>query len=89
LLFPGRDGKERQPNGVTQCIRRICKRLGFEGYTIHSLRKYAITDWRTSGADLEVAAAMAGHAGVKVTAEVYSQPTMERKRAAVAKKKSS
>lgn len=60
----------------------------FEGYTIHSLRKYAITDWRTSGADLEVAAAMAGHAGVKVTAEIYSQATMERKRAAVTKKTS-
>lgn len=87
LLFPGRDGSQRQPNGVTQCMRRICKRLGFEGYTIHSLRKYAVTDWRASGVDLEVAAALAGHAGVKVTAEVYSQPTMERKRAAVNKKK--
>lgn len=87
LLFPGRDGKQRQPNGVTQHMRRVCKRLGYEGYTLHSLRKYAITDWRAAGVDLEVAAALAGHAGVKVTAEVYSQPTLERKRAALSKKK--
>lgn len=89
LLFPGKDGKQRQPNGATQHMRRVCKRLGYEGYTLHSLRKYAITDWRASGMDLEVAAALAGHAGVKVTAEVYSQPTLERKRAALGKKKTS
>lgn len=87
LLFPGRNGKQRQPNGVTQHMRRVCKRLGFEGYTLHSLRKYAITDWRASGMDLEVAASLAGHAGVKITAETYSIPTLERKRAAMGKKK--
>lgn len=89
LLFPGRDGAQRQPNGVTQCMRRICRRLGFAGYTIHSLRKYSITAMRAAGVDLEVAAAMAGHAGVKVTAETYSKATMDRKRAAVEKKRSS
>lgn len=87
LLFPGRDGNQRQPNGVTQHMRRVCKRLGFEGYNLHSIRKYAITDWRSSGMDLEVAASLAGHAGVKVTAEVYSQPTLERKRAAMGRKR--
>lgn len=87
LLFPGKDGEERQPNGITQHMRRTCNRLGYEGYTLHSLRKYAITDWRADGVDLEVAAAMAGHKGINVTAEVYSQATMERKRAAVERKK--
>lgn len=83
LLFPGRDGQQRQPNGVTQHMRRICKRLGLVGYNLHSLRKYRITDWRARGVDLEVAAALAGHAGIKVTAETYSQPTMARKRKAL------
>lgn len=87
LLFPGKDGKQRQPNGVSQHMRRVCKRLGFVGYNLHSLRKYAITDWRAAGMDLEVAASLAGHKGIKVTAETYSQPTMERKRAAMGKKK--
>ncbi len=85
LVFPGEDGKERQPNSVSQLFRRTCKRLGFVGYTLHSLRHYRVTRWRTDGVDLEVAAAMAGHKGVKVTAEVYSEATMDRKRAAIKK----
>lgn len=88
LVFPGKDGKRRQPNSVTQNFRRTCKRLGFDGHTLHSLRKYAVTDWRASGVDLEVAAAMAGHRAQGVTADVYSVPTMERKRKAVEKKSS-
>jgi hypothetical protein len=32
-----------------------------------------------------VAAALAGHKGVKVTAEIYSEATMERKRSAIEK----
>jgi integrase len=87
LVFPGKDGKQRQPNSVTQNFRRTCKRLGFEGFTLHSLRKYAVTDWRASGMDLEVAAAMAGHRAAGVTANTYSIPTMERKRAGVERKK--
>lgn len=89
LVFPGKDGERRQPNSVTQNFRRTCARIGLEGFTLHSLRKYAVTDWRASGMDLEVAAAMAGHRAQGVTADVYSVPTMERKRAAVAKKKTS
>jgi integrase len=89
LVFPDKDGERRKPDSVTQHMRRTCHRLGFIGYNLHSLRKYAITDWRAAGADLEVAAALAGHAGIKVTAETYSQPTMERKRAAINRKKTS
>lgn len=89
LVFPGEDGKRRLPDSVSQHFRRTCRRLGYVGYTLHSVRKYAITDWRASGADLEVAAALAGHKGIRVTAETYSQPTMERKRAAVERKRRS
>lgn len=89
LIFPGKDGEARQPNSVTQHFRRTCARLGFVGYNLHSLRKYAVTDWRTAGVDLEIAAALAGHKSSKVTAETYSAPTMERKRAAMEKKKTS
>lgn len=85
LVFPGKDGERRQPNSVTQNFRRTCARIGLSGYTLHSLRKYAVTEWRTRGADLEVAAAMAGHSSGGVTARVYSQATMERKRKALEK----
>jgi integrase len=67
-------------------MRRICTRLGLEGFTPHSLRKTAITNWRRNGVDLEVAGALAGHKGVKVTAKTYSDPQMDRKRAAIEKK---
>jgi integrase len=87
LVFPGEDGAQRQPNSVTQHFRRVCKRLGLEGFTLHSLRKYAVTDWRAAGIDLEVAAALAGHRASGVTADVYSVPTMERKRAAVERRR--
>ncbi len=81
LVFPN-----HKPNSVTQHFRRTCQRLGLAGYTLHSLRKYAVTDWRTSGVDLEVAAAMAGHRAQGVSANTYSIPTMDRKRKAVEKK---
>lgn len=87
LVFPDKDGVRRLPDSVSQHFRRVCKRLGFVGYTLHSLRKVAITDWRAAGVDLEIAAALAGHKSVKTTAEVYSQPTIERKRAAVKKRR--
>lgn len=86
LIFPGKEGKPRNPNSVTQHFRRVCTRLGFGGFTLHSLRKYAITDLRRHGADAEVTAAMAGH-GVNVMASVYSDPQMDRMRDALNKKK--
>jgi hypothetical protein len=51
----------------------------------HSLRKTAITNRRRDGVDLEVAGALAGHKGIHVTAEVYSDPQMDRLRTAVEK----
>jgi integrase len=86
LVFPNEQGDYREPNGITQHMRRVCARIGLEGFTPHSLRKTAITNWRRNGVDLEVAGALAGHKGVKVTAETYSDPQMDRKRAAIEKK---
>ncbi len=86
-VFPARDGSFRNPNGIDQHFRRTCRRIGLEGYVFHSLRKTAITDWRTAGVDLEVAAKLAGHKSIKVTGETYSDATIERKRAAVERKR--
>lgn len=85
LVFPNDEGDVRDPNSITQHMRRISERVGLTGYTPHSLRKTAITNWRRNGVDLEVAGALAGHKGVKVTAETYSDPQMDRKRAAIEK----
>lgn len=82
-VFPNEQGSYRRPDGIDQHFRRVCKRLGWSGYVFHSLRKTAITSWRREGMDLEIASSLAGHRGVKVTAEVYSDATLDRKRAAL------
>lgn len=82
-VFPNKRGDHRRPDGIDQHFSRICARLGFAGFVFHSLRKTATTEMRAAGADLEVTAAIMGHKGVKVTAETYSDATMDRKRAAI------
>lgn len=85
LVFPAKDGGIRRPDGITQHIARVYKRLGLTGFTFHTLRKTAITDLRRHGADAETTAAIAGH-GVNVMANVYSEAQMDRKRQTVEKK---
>jgi integrase len=82
-VFPDKDGGFRRPDGIDQHFSRVCARLGFVGFVFHSLRKTATTNMRRDGVDLEVVAAILGHKGVKVTAETYSDATMERKRKAI------
>lgn len=86
-VFPNDTGDFRRPDGIDQHFSRVCKRLGFDGFVFHSLRKTATTEMRRDGVDLEVTAAILGHKGVKVTAETYSDATMDRKRAAVERKR--
>lgn len=87
-VFPNAQGSYRRPDGINQHFRRVCKRLGFQGYAFHSLRKTAITSWRREGMDLEIASSLAGHRGIKVTADIYSDATIERKRDALDRRKS-
>lgn len=83
LVFPDADGEARDPQSITQNFRRLVRRLGFGGFHLHDLRHTAITRWRSRGVDLEVAAALAGHEKADVTANVYSDADMDRKRAAL------
>lgn len=82
-VFPGKDGGFRRPDGIDQHFSRVCARVGLTGFVFHSLRHTATTNMRRDGVDLEVVAAILGHKGVKVTAETYSDATMERKRKAI------
>lgn len=85
LLFPGKDGEALDPSVLTKHFARTCKRLGIAGYHLHDTRHTAITRWREAGIDIEVVAALAGHEEVKTSAQTYSDPHMERRRAAVEK----
>lgn len=84
-VFPDEAGNHRKPRALDKHFERATARTGIEGFTLHDLRATAITRWREHGIDLEVAAALAGHATIKVTGEVYSDATMERKRSAMEK----
>ena len=83
LVFPDKDGNERDPQSVTRNFSRLVKRLDLGNFHLHDLRHTAITRWRTRGVDLEVAAALAGHEKADVTANIYSEKDMDRKRAAL------
>lgn len=85
LVFPDKDGNERDPQSITRNFARLVKRLGLGDFHLHDLRHTAVTRWRTAGVDLEVAAALAGHEKVDVTANIYSDADMDRKRAALAR----
>lgn len=84
-VFPDRTGDHRKPRALDKHFERATARAKIAGFTFHDLRATAITRWREHGIDLEVAAALAGHATIKVTGEVYSDATMERKRRAMEK----
>jgi integrase len=83
LVFPDKDGNERDPQSITRNFARLAKRLGLGDFHLHDLRHTAVTRWRRAGVDLEVAAALAGHEKADVTANVYSDADMDRKRAAL------
>lgn len=84
-VFPDEHGDHRKPRALDKHFERATERAGIQGFTLHDLRHTAITRWREAGVDLEVAAALAGHATVKITAEIYSDSTMDRKRSAMEK----
>jgi integrase len=83
LVFPDKDGNERDPNSITRNFARLVARLELGDRHFHDLRATAITRWRERGVDLEVVGALAGHEHTDTTANIYSDPHMERKRAAV------
>jgi integrase len=85
LVFPDHDGNERDPNSITRNFARLVARLELGDFHLHDLRATAITRWRELGVDLEVVGALAGHEHTDTTANIYSDPHMERKRAAVEK----
>jgi len=83
LVFPDKTGDIRDPQSITQNFGRLIKRLGLGDFHLHDLRHTAITRWRRAGVDLEVAAALAGHEKADVTANIYSDADMDRKRDAL------
>lgn len=83
LVFPDKEGKERDPNSITRNFERLCNRLGIEGHHLHDVRATAITRWRERKVAAEVVAALAGHESANVSLETYTAVSLDRKRAAL------
>lgn len=62
--------KRRQPwgqYGLAQAFNRLRKRAGLAGWTVYSLRHYAITSWLRAGIPIHVVQRMAGHSNLSTT----------------------
>lgn len=77
-LFPGPDGKVRDPNGLNRAMRRIMEKLGFNRgvddprnmIVWHTLRHTFATRMLEAGTDIYTLKELMGHASVTTT-EIY------------------
>ncbi|MBK9263089.1 MAG: site-specific integrase [Polyangiaceae bacterium] len=53
--------------GLDQAFERVIHRAGLEGWSIYSLRHYAITSWLRAGIPVHVVQRMAGHVHLSTT----------------------
>jgi site-specific recombinase XerD len=53
-------------------------RLDNFGYTPHSLRHTAVTNWLYSGVDIETASKLAGHANISTTERIYAHTEVKK-----------
>ncbi len=53
--------------GLYQAFLRVRQRAGFEGFSVYTLRHYAITSWLRAGVPVHVVQRMAGHNNLSTT----------------------
>lgn len=81
-LFPKeRVAYQREPHPFRHEFRNLCRKIGFEGYSFHCLRKTYSTDMQArlaglDGAALSTASAALGHKSPVTTLRHYSQPAL-------------
>ncbi|WP_437769040.1 site-specific integrase [Sorangium sp. So ce764] len=62
-----RRGKPWGQYGLEQAFERVRNRAGFAGWSVYSLRHYAITSWLRKGIPVHVVQKMAGHRNLATT----------------------
>jgi integrase len=62
-----RDGKPWGQYGLDQAFERVRDRAGLSGWSLYSLRHYAITFWLRRGIPVHVVQKMAGHTNLSTT----------------------
>ena len=81
LIFSSTVGTVTSPNNVRRAYRKLIQKAGVRRIRIHDHRHTYITLARDAGVDAEVVAQRAGQ-DVRVTLQIYSKVTEERKRRA-------
>ncbi len=86
LVFPNTVGKPLEPRAVDSIFKRLLKRAGLPETTrFHDLRHTAATLLLESGADMFQVSKLLGHAGIAITADIYSHVTQGMRRGLVEK----
>jgi integrase len=62
-----RDGEPWGQYGLDQAFERVRERAGLAGWSVYSLRHYAITSWLRKGVPVHVVQKMAGHRNLSTT----------------------
>ena len=66
-------------------LGRLCKRIGVERTTLHSLRHTFCTILAKQGVPLITAAKLMGHTDIKITARIYTHVDNEEKKKGIKK----
>jgi integrase len=85
LVFCQADGSFIRPDVVTKAARRLAKRAGFSGVSLHTMRHSHGSQMLSLGVPLPTVSKRLGHANVNVTATIYAHalPNDEAEAAAI------
>lgn len=78
-------GQRQNPQNLSLWWRRNRGRFGLDEITLHGLRHSYISAMVNRGADLKTVSELAGHASIRVTADIYTHSEFEHKREQVEK----
>lgn len=72
ILFSSEACTYREGHNVRKSLIRLCKRLGMEETTFHSLRHTFCTILARQGVSLKAASVLMGHSDIAITAKIYT-----------------
>jgi integrase len=72
LVFCQPDGDYIRPDTVTKAVRRLAKKAGFSGVSLHTLRHSHGSQLLSAGVPLPAVSKRLGHSNIYVTATVYA-----------------
>jgi integrase len=82
-LFVEPDGRAPvEPDHATREFDRVCKRLGYSGFTLHGLRHFAATQMIAAKVDIKTVSDRLGHSDVQITLNTYADVIKENAREA-------